>query len=69
MTDKSLPDDDYTLTEGGAWFTVGKASVRISSNEDGVWVAIYPLGREAEDADAEAWSQWADLEVDLYEGD
>lgn len=45
-TDKVLKDEDYTLEEGAAWFTVKGFSVRIMSTDEGVVVDIYGLGRE-----------------------
>lgn len=44
-----LKDDDYTLVDGAAWFTVGGLSVRIRSFEGGAAVSIYHLGQEDED--------------------
>ena len=47
--DHALSEGDYTLTDGGAWFTVGGISVRIFTTADGeVDVAAYEVGREAE---------------------
>lgn len=46
----NLPEDDYVLTDGAAWFTVGELSVRIRTDGDRVHVDIYPLHREAEPA-------------------
>ena len=33
--EKQLEDGDYELVDGAAWFTVKKASVRISSSKEG----------------------------------
>ena len=45
---KDLKDDDYTLTEGAAWFTVKGFSIRILSTDEGVVVDIYSEGEEME---------------------
>lgn len=52
-SDPKLPDGDYILTEGGAWFTVGQFAVRIRTHDcgkaiDGVMVDIYKDGAEME---------------------
>jgi hypothetical protein len=44
----NLKDDDYTLTEGAAWFTVKSFSIRILSTDEGVVVDIYNEGEEME---------------------
>jgi hypothetical protein len=44
----NLKDDDYTLEEGAAWFTVKGFSIRILSTDEGVVVDIYELGNEWE---------------------
>lgn len=56
--ESSLSDGDYVLEEGSAWFTVGAASVRIHASEEGVRVAIHPLGSESEPAVSEAGITW-----------
>jgi hypothetical protein len=45
-TEGALIDDDYTLTEGRAWFTVSGFAVRINTTAEGVTVDIYADGRE-----------------------
>ena len=44
----NLKDDDYTLEEGAAWFTVKGFSIRILSTDEGVVVDIYESGNEWE---------------------
>lgn len=41
-----LPDRDYLLTEGGAWFTVKGFSVRIKATDTGVTSEIFVRGEE-----------------------
>ena len=41
-----LQDADYTLTEGAAWLTVKKFSIRVISTEEGIMVDVYKLGAE-----------------------
>jgi hypothetical protein len=54
--EQSLADGDYELAEGKAWFRIGRASIRIREVDgDGIHVAIYPVGREADPAIAETW--------------
>lgn len=48
-----LEDNDYTLKDGAAWFTVGNRSVRIREDEGILTVGVWPLGAEAEDPIAE----------------
>lgn len=45
-TEGALIDGDYTLTEGGAWFTVGGFAVRIRTTAEGLTVDIYQDGQE-----------------------
>ena len=42
-----LPDGDYIMKYGRAWFTVGNKSVRICASENGLSVQVYPLLDEA----------------------
>jgi hypothetical protein len=43
----NLKDTDHVLTEGAAWFTVGKASVRLRTDEAGnLRVVVFRLGEE-----------------------
>lgn len=42
----NLKDDDYTLEEGAAWFTVKGFSIRILSTDEGVVVDIWKDGGE-----------------------
>lgn len=64
--DTNLPDGDYTLTEGAAWFTVKNFSVRVYSTDEGIVVDIYPVGRETEDSVASTYAY--DSEVEEVEG-
>ena len=47
-TENGLPDGDYVLAEGAAWFTVKGLSVRIYTTEEGVACDVYRLGAEDE---------------------
>lgn len=60
--DQELPDGDYTLKDGSAWFTVGKASVKVQKTDEGVVADIYPLGKE--DGEALASAYVFDTELD-----
>lgn len=51
-----LTDDDYILKEKGAWIESGPFSIRISHNNDGLSVDIYPVGREMERAIASTYA-------------
>jgi hypothetical protein len=46
--DMPLPDTDYLLVQGSAWFTVKGFSVRIASTDEGVAVDVYALGKEGD---------------------
>jgi hypothetical protein len=46
--DLPLPDGDFVLRDGAAWFSVKGASVRIASTDEGVAVDVYALGQESE---------------------
>jgi len=41
MSSQDLKDDDYTLVEGAAWFTVKKFAIRIHATDEGVVVDIF----------------------------
>jgi hypothetical protein len=48
--DKILPPGDYALTDEGAWFTIGKSSVKIQRTPNGViYVDVYAFEKEDED--------------------
>lgn len=50
MENQELPDDDYVLSEGAAWFTVGVMSVRIHRDRaGGLTISVYKLGEEMDD--------------------
>jgi hypothetical protein len=57
-----LSDRDYVLTDGAAWFTVGKFSVRIHQTDEGVAVDIYALGREMDGTLGAAWALTSESE-------
>lgn len=44
--DLNLPDADYILSEGSAWFTLKGFSIRVSETDDGMVVSVYARGRE-----------------------
>lgn len=48
MKTNNLTDDDYTLVEGAAWFTVKGFSIRIHSTDEGVIADIFAKGHEME---------------------
>ena len=48
--DRELPDGDYILSDGQAWFTAGIFSVRIRQTSEGVEVDVYPVGKEDDDS-------------------
>jgi len=55
--------DDYVLKEGfeGVWVTVGSISVHVVRTDEGVVVALYPEGDEADvEAIASTWATFAD---------
>lgn len=60
--EEALPDSDYLLTEGSAWFTTGTASVRIHAAEEGIRVAIHSLGGEMDPAIAESFASWEEID-------
>lgn len=45
---RDLPENDYVLIDGAAWFTVGNNSVRIVLHAGELRIAVYPLGHEME---------------------
>lgn len=47
-TGSDLPDGDYVLGDGAAWFTVGRFAIRVYSLDDSVWVQIFKDGAETE---------------------
>jgi hypothetical protein len=55
-TGLSLTDGDYTLTDGAAWLTVKKFSIRINATDEGVVVDIYPLGDECSESLASCYA-------------
>lgn len=59
-----LPDGDYVLVEGSAWFTVKNASVRIHATDEGVCVDIFRLDDEMSEAVGSTWVLDSQLEPD-----
>ena len=45
---KQMPDGDYELADGKAWFVVKNFSIRIRETENGVSIGAYKNGREAD---------------------
>lgn len=45
----ALPDGDYELTDGSAWFSVAGRSIRIQTTDDELMVDIYHEGAETDD--------------------
>jgi hypothetical protein len=60
----NLKDDDYTLSEGAAWFTVKEFSIRILSTDEGVVVDIYNEGEEMELPIASTYAHSEDIATD-----
>ena len=44
-----LDDQDYILTDGGAWLEVKDFAIRILSTKQGLTIDVYRNGRELED--------------------
>ena len=57
----NLKDDDYTLEEGAAWFTVKGFAIRIRSTDDGVVVDIYKDGEEMDSPIASTYAHDEDI--------
>lgn len=64
MPDKNLIDNDYTLTEGGAWFTVEGFAVRIHTTAEGLIVDIYQDGKEYNAPISSAYAHNSELEAE-----
>lgn len=60
-----LKDLDYTLMEGGAWFTVDNISVRLSKTDEGVVCDMYPVDREEGSPLATAYAFFADATLEV----
>jgi hypothetical protein len=67
MSDVKLPDGDYVLADGAAWFKVKNFSIRIQSTDEGVVVDLYPYLGEMEEPVASCWA--LDSEVELEDND
>lgn len=46
--DRQIPDGNYMLSDGAAWFTVKNHAIRIHATDEGVVTDIYVKGREGE---------------------
>ena len=64
MPTNEIPDGDYILKDGCAWFTVKGFSIRVAATDEGVACDIYPLGKEGDDALAACYAFNNELEVD-----
>ena len=60
MADTELVDGDYVLTEGRAWFTVGKFAVRIAQTDGGLACDVYENNKEAESPIASCYAEPTD---------
>ena len=63
----NLKDDDYTLEEGAAWFTVKGFAIRILSTDEGVVVDIWKDGGEMDSPIASTYA--FDQEISTIEGE
>lgn len=59
---KDLPNNDYKLTDGEAWFSVKDFSIKIQKTDEGVVVDIYQSGFEDRDAIASTYAFDNELE-------
>jgi hypothetical protein len=59
----NLKDDDYTLEEGAAWFTVKGFAIRILSTDEGVVVDIWKDGGEMDSPIASTYAHDSDIET------
>ena len=57
-----LSDNDYTLVDGAAWFTVKKFSIRIHATDEGVIADIFALGREMDESIASTYAYDSEYE-------
>lgn len=62
--DIGIPDGDYTLVDGAAWFTVKGFSIRIKATDEGVLADIYKRGAEADECIAGSWALDSEVEDD-----
>lgn len=60
----NLKDDDYTLEEGAAWFTVKGFAIRITSTDSKVEVDIYKEGEEMNAPIASTYAHDEDIATD-----
>lgn len=57
ITDIGIPEGDYTLIDGAAWFAVGNnLSIRVKATDGGVAVDIYKRGEEDGERIAGTWA-------------
>jgi hypothetical protein len=59
----NLKDDDYTLTEGAAWFAVKGFAIRILSTDEGVVVDVWKDGGEMDSPIASTYAYDSDIET------
>jgi hypothetical protein len=62
VTDIPLTDNDYTLVDEAAWFTVKKFSIRIHATDEGVIADIFALGREMDESIASTYAYDSECE-------
>jgi hypothetical protein len=60
----NLKDDDYTLEEGAAWFTVKGFAIRIQSTDEGVAVDVWKDGGEMDSPIASTYAYDQDIATD-----
>ena len=56
-----LRDEEYVLIEGGAWFTIGNISVRLTNTDEGVVCDMYPLNNETSDSVASCYAFYSEM--------
>lgn len=59
---ESLASDIEINPTEFTWVTVGTASIKINHSDDGVIIALYPVGFENDDALLDTWYTWGELE-------
>jgi hypothetical protein len=62
--DRNLPDREYVLADGSAWFTAGKFSVRIHLTDEGISADIFALDKEDQGTIASTYAFTAEAEDD-----
>jgi len=59
---KILPDGDYILADGAAWFEIQNISIHLQQTDEGVVCDMYPLHRETNDSLASTYAFFAEAE-------